>query len=72
VGVLTGDLDDGEAMTDGLVIGAPGEDNGGTEDAGSVTYSRSAHTWYTLLLEDTGDDIPAGAQFGEATAQVAA
>lgn len=72
VGVLTGDLDDGEAMTDGLVIGAPGEDIGGTEDAGSVTYSRSADTWYTLLLEDTGDDIPAGAQFGEATAQVAA
>jgi len=70
VGVLTGDLDDGEAMADGVVIGTPGEDVGIIGDAGAVTYTRSTDTWYTLLLEDTGDDdIPAGAQFGESVAR---
>lgn len=72
IGVLTGDLDDGEGMVDGVVIGTPGEDIGSIHDAGSVTYTRSTDTWYSLVLEDTDeDDIPADAHFGEVAAQVA-
>ncbi|MFZ1411472.1 MAG: integrin alpha [Micropruina sp.] len=62
---LPGDLDDGEGMTDGLVIGTPGEDIGAIGDAGSVTYTRNLTNWYTLLLEDTGGpDIPSDTFFG--------
>ncbi|MBK8446813.1 MAG: FG-GAP repeat protein [Micropruina sp.] len=69
VSVLGGDLDDGEAMTDGVVVGTPHEDIGSTADAGSVTYTRSTDTWYTLLLEDTGSpSVPADAAFGETLA----
>ena len=58
-------------MRDGVVIGAPGEDIGTIGDAGSVTYSRNAGNWFSLLLEDTGAaDLPADAAFGESLASV--
>ncbi len=41
VSIVTGDLDAGESMVDGVVIGAPGEDIGSTADAGAVIYTRS-------------------------------
>ena len=66
VSVLGGQPADGEAMQDGVVIGAPGEDIGTIGDAGSVTYSRTTSSWFSLLLEDTGAaDLPADAAFGE-------
>lgn len=72
VGVVSGDLSDGEAMRDGVVIGVPGEDIDTAQDAGTVTYSRNVSNWYTLLLEDTGaDSVPAGAGYGETAATVA-
>jgi len=67
VGLVSGDLNDGEAMTDGLVVGAPGEDIGTIHDAGSVTYTRNVSNWFALVLEDTGAaNIPADTYFGEA------
>ena len=66
VSLVSGDLADGEAMTDGLVVGAPGEDVGTIGDAGSVTYTRNVNNWYALVLEDTGAaNIPADTYFGE-------
>lgn len=71
VSVLGGQPDAGEAMRDGVVIGAPGEDIGTIGDAGSVTYSRNGSNWFSLLLEDTGAaDVPADAAFGESLAGV--
>ena len=65
VSVLGGDLADGESMVDGVVIGAPGEDIGTINDAGSVTWTRSTDVWNSLLLEDTGAvDPPADTHFG--------
>lgn len=73
VGVLGGDLGDAEARRDGLVIGAPGEDVGSTTDAGSVTYSRTLTSWWSLVLEDTGSATPpADTLFGETVATAAA
>lgn len=72
VGVVSGDLADGEGMRDGVVIGVPGEDVGAAADAGTVVYSRNVSNWYTLLLEDTGaDSVPADAGYGESVAVVA-
>jgi hypothetical protein len=71
VSVLGGNPDDGEAMADGVVIGTPHEDVGSIADAGSVTYTRSTDTWYSLLLEDTGSSaVPADAAYGETLAGV--
>ena len=73
VGVVSGDLADGEAMRDGVVIGVPGEDVGAADDAGTVVYSRTLGSWSSLLLEDTGAaTVPADAGFGETLAAVAA
>lgn len=73
LGIIGGDLNDGEAMTEGLVIGAPGENVGSTVDAGMVTFTRDGFTSYALLLEDTpsGMNVPAHAQYGEVGTQVA-
>lgn len=72
VGILSGNLDDGESMRDGIVVGAPGEDIGSVSDAGMVSYSRTPSSWYSLVLEDTGSaNPPADAGFGEVVASVA-
>ena len=71
VAVLSGDLNDGEAMRDGFVVGVPGEDVGSVQDAGVVVYSRTSAA-YTLVLEDTGAaTVPAYAGFGESLGQPA-
>lgn len=73
VGIVSGNLDDGEAMRDGIVVGAPGEDIGSTADAGAVAYTRNLTGWSSLVLEDTGTPTPPGdAQYGEIAASVAA
>lgn len=72
VAVLSGDLNDGEAMRDGLVVGVPGEDVGSVPDAGVVVYSRTPSTAHTLVLEDTGSaTVPPYAGFGESLGQPA-
>ena len=60
-------------MAPGSAVGVPGEDVGAADDAGTVVYSRTLGSWYSLLLEDTGAaTVPAGAGFGETLAAVAA
>ncbi len=72
VGIVSGDLDDGEARRDGIVVGAPGEDIGSMGDAGTVVYSRDLSSWFSLVLEDTGSPTPpAEAGYGETLASVA-
>ncbi len=73
VGVLNGNINDGEARRDGVVIGVPFKNVGRTADAGTVVYSRTMSKWWSLLLEDTGADTPpADALFGETVATAAA
>lgn len=73
VSVLGGDIYDGEAMRDGVVVGAPGEDIGTISDAGTVSYTRTMSNWYSLALEDTGSpNPPQDTGFGEVLASAAA
>lgn len=73
VGIVSGDLDDGEAMQDGVVVGVPGENLAAdTPDAGAVHYSRTMTSWFSLLLEAAPTPMPADARFGEVAASVAA
>ncbi|MFT3971305.1 MAG: FG-GAP repeat protein [Micropruina sp.] len=73
VGVLGGNLNDGEAMRDGVVIGVPSEDIGTTENAGTVVYSRTLSKWSSLVLEDAGPSAPpADTLYGETVANAAA
>ncbi|MFT4295878.1 MAG: FG-GAP repeat protein [Micropruina sp.] len=72
VGILGGDLAAGEAMRDGIVVGAPGEDVGKAVDAGSVVYSRSLTSWSARVLDAASATPPADARYGEALASVAA
>lgn len=72
VGVLNGNINDGAARRDGVVIGIPFKDIGRTTDAGTVVYARNLSKWWLLLLEDTGSDTPpAETLYGETVAVAA-
>ena len=71
VSILGGNIDDGESMRDGIVVGVPGEDIGSVTDAGAVSYSPDLSSWHSLALDDTGSpNPPADAAFGEVLASV--
>ncbi|MFT4217938.1 MAG: FG-GAP repeat protein [Micropruina sp.] len=73
VGIVSGDIADGESMRDGIVIGAPREDIGSSEAAGAVVYSRDLSNWHSLKLTTPGTGTPpALSLFGETFAAVAA